>query len=111
MARGRTLDDAAKTIGIQAEGLRAAALARQMQNPSNDPLSDFESSMQADKVPEDLDWDAATMREQEVLRQMDVDGTLTAEQRAILDDIEAIDARTDTYIEAVQAAAVCVMRS
>jgi hypothetical protein len=111
MARGRTLDDAAKTIGIQAEGLRAAALARQMQNPNNDPLSDFESSMQADKVPEDLDWDAATMREQEVLRQMDVDGTLTAEQRAILDDIEAIDARTDTYIEAVQAAAVCVMRS
>jgi len=111
MARGRTLDDAAKTIGIQAEGLRAAALARQMQNPNNDPLSDFESSMQADKVPEELDWDAATMREQEVLRQMDVDGTLTAEQRAILDDIEAIDARTDTYIEAVQTAAVCVMRS
>ena len=60
---------------------------------------------------EDFDWDAATMREQEMLRQMDVDGTLTAEQRAILDDIEAIDARTDTYIKAVQAAAVCVMRS
>ena len=111
MARGRTLDDAAKTIGIQAEGLRAAALARQMEDPANDPLSDFDASMRAERTPEDFDFDAAMVREQEVLRQMEVDGTLTAEQRAILDEIRAIDERADTYIEAVQAAAVCVMRT
>ena len=111
MARGRTLDDAAKTIGIQAEGLRAAALARQMEDPANDPLSDFDASMRAERTPEDFDFDAAMAREQEVLRQMEVDGTLTAEQRAILDEIRAIDERADTYIEAVQAAAVCVMRT
>lgn len=111
MARGRSLDDAAKTIGVQAEGLRAAALARQMQNATNDPLSDFDASMRAERTPEDFDFDAAMVREQEVLRQMEVDGTLTAEQRAILDEIRAIDERADTYIEAVQAAAVCVMRT
>lgn len=111
MARGRSLDDAAKTIGIQAEGLRAAALARQMQNPTNDPLSDFDASMRAERTPEDFDFDAAMVREEEMLRQMEVDGTLTAEQRAILDEIRAIDERADTYIEAVQAAAVCVMRT
>jgi hypothetical protein len=111
MARGRSLDDAAKTVGIQAEGLRAAALARQMQNPTNDPLSDFDASMRADRTPEDFDFDAAMVREQEVLRQMEVDGTLTAEQRAVLDEIRSIDERADTYIEAVQAAAVCVMRT
>lgn len=111
MARGRSLDDAAKTVGIQAEGLRAAAIARQMQDPTNDPLSDFDASMRAERTPEDFDFDAAMVREQEVLRQMEVDGTLTAEQRAILDEIRAIDERADTYIEAVQAAAVCVMRT
>ena len=111
MARGRSLDDAAKTIGIQAEGLRAAALARRMQDPTNDPLSDFDASMRAERTPEDFDFDAAMVREEEVLRQMEVDGTLTAEQRAILDEIRAIDERADTYIEAVQAAAVCVMRT
>lgn len=111
MARGLTLDDAAKKIGIQAEGLRAAALARQMQDPTNDPLSDFEASMQADRTPEDFDWDEATAREQEVLRQMEADGTLTDEQRALLDEIRQIDERADTYIEAVQAAAVCVTRT
>lgn len=111
MARGLKLDDAAKKIGVQAEGLRAASLARQMQDPTNDPLSDFDASMRADRTPEDFDWDEATAREQEVLRQMEADGTLTAEQRAILDEIRQIDERADTYIEAVQAAAVCVMRT
>lgn len=111
MARGRTLDEAAKTIGIQAEGLRAAAIARRMQDPTNDQLADFDASMRADRTPEDFDFDEAMVREEEVLRQMEVDGTLTAEQRAVLDEIRTIDERADTYIEAVQAAAVCVTRT
>lgn len=111
MARGRTLNEAGKQIGIQAEGLRAAAIAREMQNPMADPLADFDASMRAERVPEDFDWDAATAREEEILRQMDVDGTLTKEQRALLDEVTSIDERTDTYIQAVQAAAVCVTRS
>jgi hypothetical protein len=111
MARGRTLDEAAKVIGIQAEGLRAAALARRMEDPTNDPLADFDASMRADRTPEDFDFDEAMVREEEVLRQMEVDGTLTAEQRAVLDEIRTIDERADTYIQAVQAAAVCVTRT
>lgn len=111
MARGRTLDEAAKTIGIQAEGLRAAALARRMEDPTNDPLADFDASMRADRTPEDFDFDEAMVREEEVLRQMEVDGTLTAEQRATVAEIRAIDERADAYIEAVQAAAVCVTRT
>lgn len=111
MARGRTLDEAAKTIGIQAEGLRAAVLSRRMQNPDNDPLADFDASMRANRAPEDFDFDAAMVREEEVLRQMEVDGTLTAEQRAAVAEIRAIDERADAYIEAVQAAAVCVTRT
>ena len=111
MARGRTLDEAAKVIGIQAEGLRAAAIARRMQDPANDPLADFDASMRADRTPEDFDFDEAMVREEEVLRQMEVDGTLTAEQRAVLDEIRTIDERADTYIQAVQAAAVCVTRT
>jgi hypothetical protein len=111
MARGRTLDEAAKVIGIQAEGLRAAAIGKIHGKPRGDPLADFDASMRADRTPEDFDFDEAMVREEEVLRQMEVDGTLTAEQRAVLDEIRAIDERADTYIQAVQAAAVCVTRT
>jgi hypothetical protein len=111
MATGRSLDEAAAQIGIPAEGLRAAAIARQSGNKANDPLSDFEASMRADRTPDEMDFEAAMVREQEILRQMELDGTLTPSQRAALDAIRLIDERADTYIEAVQAAALCVTRS
>jgi hypothetical protein len=110
MAAGRSLDDAAKEIGIPAEGLRAAAIARSG-SKANDPLSDFEASMRADRTPDEMDFEAALVREQEILRQMELDGTLTPSQRAALDAIRLLDERADTYIEAVQAAALCVTRS
>jgi hypothetical protein len=111
MARGRTLDEAAKTIGIQAEGLRAAELARYMESPEADRLADPEASARVDEVPDEFDFNAAIVREEEILRQMEVDGTLTAEQRTLLQAARAIDAQADAYIEAVQAAAICVMRT
>jgi hypothetical protein len=111
MARGRTLDEAAKVIGIQAEGLRAAALAKYMESPEADRVANPQSSARVDQTPDDFDIDAAMVREEEILRQMEVDGTLTAEQRATLDAVRAIDTRTDAYIEAVQAAAICVTRT
>jgi hypothetical protein len=111
MARGRTLDDAAKTIGIQAEGLRAAALARYMQSPEADRVANPQASARVDQTPDDFDIDAAMVREEEILRQMEVDGTLRTEQRAVLDALRAIDTKTDAYIEAVQAAAICVTRT
>lgn len=111
MARGRTLDEAAKTIGIQAEGLRAAELARYMESPEADRLGDPEASARLDQTPEDFDVDADIAVKEEVLRQMEVDGSLTADQRATLDAVRAIDTRTDAYMEAVQAAAICVTRT
>jgi hypothetical protein len=111
MARGRTLDEAAKVIGIQAEGLRAAALAKYMESPEADRLADPEASARVDEVPDEFDFNAAIIREEEILRQMEVDGTLTAEQRTLLQAARAIDAQADAYIEAVQAAAICVMRT
>ena len=111
MARGRSLDEAAKTIGVQAEGLRAAALARYMESPDADRVADPQASARAEQTPDDFDIDAAIMREEEILRQMEVDGTLRAEQRTILDALRTIDTKTDAYIEAVQAAAICVTRT
>ena len=111
MANGKTFNEAAMNIGFRANEVRAQAVARDMANPASDPLSDFEASMRADMLPEDFDWEQATNRELEILRQMEVDGTLTAEQRALADEIAQIDERADTYIQAVQAAAVCVTRT
>ena len=111
MARGRSLDDAAKTIGIQAEGLRAAALARYMESPEADRLADPEASARVEQTPEDFDVDADIAVKEEILRQMEVDGTLTADQSATLDAVRAMDTRTDAYMEAVQAAAICVTRT
>ena len=111
MARGRTLDEAAKTIGIQAEGLRAAELARYMESPEADRLADPEASARFEQTPEDFDVDADIAVKEEILRQMEVDGTLTADQRATLDAVRAMDTRTDAYMEAVQAAAICVTRT
>ena len=111
MARGRTLDEAAKVIGIQAEGLRAAALAKYMESPEADRLADPEASARVDQTPEDFDVDADIAVKEEILRQMEVDGTLTADQRATLDAVRAMDTRTDAYMEAVQAAAICVTRT
>lgn len=111
MARGRTLDEAAKTIGIQAEGLRAAELARYMESPEADRLADPKASARFEQTPEDFDVDADIAVKEEILRQMEVDGTLTADQRATLDAVRAMDTRTDAYMEAVQAAAICVTRT
>lgn len=111
MANGKTFNQAAMNLGFRANEVRAAQIARDMQNPQSDPLADFDASMRADMLPEDFDWEQATNRELEILRQMEVDGTLTAEQRALADEIAQIDERADTYIQAVQAAAVCVTRT
>lgn len=111
MANGKTFNQAAMNLGFRANEVRAAQVARDMQNPQSDPLADFDASMRADMLPEDFDWEQATNRELEILRQMEVDGTLTAEQRALADEIAQIDERADTYIQAVQAAAVCVTRT
>lgn len=111
MASGKSFGEAAAQIGYRANEARAQVVAQDMANPASDPLSDFDASMRADMLPEDFDWEQATDRELEILRQMEVDGTLTAEQRALADEIAQIDERADTYIQAVQAAAICVTRT
>lgn len=111
MASGKNFGEAAAQIGFRANEARAQTVARDMANPASDPLSDFEASMRADMLPEDFDWEQATDRELEILRQMQVDETLTAEQARLVDEIAEIDAKADTYIQAVQAAAVCVTRT
>lgn len=111
MASGKTFNQAAMQLGFRANEVRAQAVARDMANPASDPLSDFEASMRADMLPEDFDWEQATNRELEILRQMQVDETLTVEQARLVDEIAEIDAKADTYIQAVQAAAVCVTRT
>lgn len=109
MARtGYDLDKAAEQLSKDVQGYRAKALAR---NAQNDPLADPDASARADAADVDYDYDRAFERDMEIVRQMEEDGVLTDFDRAVLDEIEEIDARTDAYIENMRAGIACIVRN
>jgi hypothetical protein len=112
MARnGESLDAAAKRLSVDLEQRRAQLTAERANRPESDPLADFEASQRAGQNQEDIDFDAAFERDLEVVRQMEEDGELTDFHRAILAEIEEIDARTDAYIENLRAGITCIVRN
>jgi hypothetical protein len=112
MARnGESLDVAAKRLSVDLEQRRAQLTAERANRPESDPLADFGASERAGQNQEDIDFDAAFERDLEVVRQMEEDGELTDFHRAILAEIEEIDARTDAYIENLRAGITCIVRN
>jgi hypothetical protein len=112
MARnGESLDVAAKRLSVDLEQRRAQLTAERANRPESDPLADFGASERAGQNQEDIDFDAAFERDLEVVRQMEEDGELTDFHRAILAEIEEIDARTDAYIENLRAGITCIVRT
>lgn len=112
MARnGESLDVAAKRLAVDLEQRRAQLTAERANRPESDPLADFGAAERAGQNQEDIDFDAAFERDLEVVRQMEEDGELTDFHRAILDEIEEIDARTDAYIENLRAGITCIVRN
>lgn len=110
-SRGMDLESAAERVAIQAEGLMASATARRAIRPDLDPFADFQASARAAATPEDVDFNAAIERDLAIVRQMEENGQLTAAHRAILDEINEIDAKTDAYIRNLQAGIACIVRT
>lgn len=106
-----SVDAAADRIAVQAEGMRASMQARRSLDPRQDPLADFEAAARAIATPEEIDFDVAMQREMDAIEQLNAEGALTAEQRAQLAQMEEIDAKTDAYIDNIQAAIACIVRN
>jgi hypothetical protein len=110
-SRGMDLEAAAERVAIQAEGLMAATAARRAIRPDLDPFADLAASARAAATPEDVDFNAAIERDLAIVRQMEENGQLTDTHRAILDEINKIDAKADAYIRNLQAGIACIVRT
>lgn len=109
--RGLDLESAAERVSIQAADYLAVENARRASRVDLDPFADFEASMRASMTQEEVDFDAAIQRDVGIIQQMDQVGALTDGQRAILAEIDEIDARTDAYIRNLQAGISCIVRN
>lgn len=109
--RGLDVEMAAERVAIQAADLISVENARRASRADLDPFADFEASMRASMTSEEIDFDAAIQRDIDIIQQMDRNGALTEDQRAILNEIEEIDARTDAYIRNLQVGINCIVRN
>jgi hypothetical protein len=117
MARnGENLDAAAKRLSVDLEQRRAQLTAERANAPESVRLADYDF---ARAINEQLD-EADLLSDVDELRQTveqiraDVEGSgqqLSEYARTILDEIEVIDQKTDSYIETLRAGITCIVRN
>ena len=117
MARnGESLDVAAKRLAVDLEQRRAQLTAERANAPESVRLADYDF---ARAINEQLD-EADLLSDVDELRQTveqiraDVEGSgkqLSEYARTILDEIEVIDQKTDSYIDTLRAGITCIVRN
>jgi len=108
---GDDVIDAAQSVSIKVEDVRAELAARHAMDIENDPFADLQASARFDEVGDEIELDGDISQQEAIIAQMREDGELTKEQLEEIQEIEQIDARTDAYIEVTEAVTVCIARA
>ncbi len=108
---GDDVIDAAQSVSVKVEDVRAELAARHAMDIENDPFADLQASARFDEVGDEIELDEGISQQEAIIAQMREDGELTKEQLEEIQEIEQIDAKTDAYIEVTEAVTVCIARA